>query len=72
MSRFETQYQDTVARVRAYRDRAGLTASGMARAAGLSPNALRHMDRPDWAPSHRTLAALERLVPEDFVPDATA
>jgi hypothetical protein len=35
--------------------------SRLAREAGLSPNALRHVRKPDWVPTLTTLHALEIL-----------
>lgn len=37
----------------------GFTRSGLARAAGLHPNSLRSIDKPDWNPTSETLAKLE-------------
>jgi lambda repressor-like predicted transcriptional regulator len=50
---------DAIERVRAHLKRDGVTKTGLALAAGLSPNALRDVDHPDWNPSAKTLMALE-------------
>ena len=50
---------DAIERVRRHLEKPGVTKTGLALAAGLSPNALRDVDHPDWNPSAKTLMALE-------------
>lgn len=47
--------EPTIARVREFAEARGLKRATLARLAGLNPNTLRHMDRPDWSPNIRTL-----------------
>ena len=60
----------SIRRVRAYRAAHKLSVSGFGVKAGLSPDALRYMDSPDWNPRAETLRKLEALIPADFDPDA--
>jgi len=53
-------------RIRAFAAARGLSASGLALAAGLSPNALRGFLRPNWSPRASTLRKLTALIPDDF------
>lgn len=50
---------DAIERVRAHLKRPDVTKTGLALAAGLSPNALRDADQDGWNPSANTLKALE-------------
>lgn len=53
-----------LARVRDHVARSGLSRAAVARAAGLHPNSLRALDRPDWNPTAETLAKLEAYLAE--------
>ena len=53
-----------LARVRDHVARSGLSRAAIARAAGLHPNSLRALDRPDWNPTAETLAKLEAYLAE--------
>lgn len=55
-----------VARIRAFAIQQGWRPARFAREAGLSPNALRDFDGPDWSPNVATLLALEAIIPADF------
>ena len=59
MTEFEAHYRKAIAVVRAFFSAPGAPArSAVARRAGLSINALRHMDEPGWAPTAPTLIAV--------------
>lgn len=60
MSELMRAYQKSIARVRAHvASPHGTARSALASMAGMSVNALRGMDRPDWKP---TVQTLERLL----------
>jgi 3,4-dihydroxy 2-butanone 4-phosphate synthase/GTP cyclohydrolase II len=64
---------DAIERVRAHLQKPGITKTGLALAAGLSPNALRDADHPDWNPSANTLKALEpHIIPDEPAQQAAA
>ncbi|MGE0718524.1 MAG: helix-turn-helix domain-containing protein [Alphaproteobacteria bacterium] len=61
---------ESVLRIRAFVARPGWSKSGLARAAGLSVNALREADKDGWNPTADTLRAIERVMDEvDREPD---
>jgi transcriptional regulator with XRE-family HTH domain len=64
--------EQTIERVRVYRRETGVSRSAFARQAGLGPNALSAMDRPDWSPNADTLRKLEALIPSDWRPNGSA
>ncbi|WP_448581982.1 3,4-dihydroxy-2-butanone-4-phosphate synthase [Thermaurantiacus sp.] len=49
-------------RIRDHVLRSGMSRAAVARAAGLHPNSLRALDRPDWNPTAETLAKLEAFL----------
>lgn len=51
--------QQSLDRIRARMEQAGLSKSGLAKAAGLHPNSLRAMDSAGWNPTADTLSRLE-------------
>ena len=51
--------QQLLDRIRDHMESAGLSKSGVARAAGLHPNSLRSMDSESWNPTADTLSRLE-------------
>jgi len=57
---------DVIARIRAYKLHTGRRRSVLALDAGLSVNALRDMDDPEWSPTADTLRQLEKIVPKGF------
>lgn len=60
----------TILRIRAFAGRRGLSKSRYALKAGLTVNALRGMDSPDWNPTAETLRKLEEIIPGEFEADA--
>lgn len=56
-------FEKAIARVRAFvASPHGLSKSGLAKRADLSPNALRGLDSPDWNPTFRTLDRLIEVI----------
>ena len=49
---------DTVSKIRAFQAKRGLRNATLAKNAGLSVNALRDLDSPEWAPRYDTLKKL--------------
>lgn len=62
---------DVIARIRAFKTHTGKSKSELALDAGLSVNALRDMDKPEWSPTADTLRQVEKNIPASFtVPTA--
>jgi ribosome-binding protein aMBF1 (putative translation factor) len=61
-------FDNVLARIRAFAAAKGWTPTQLAREAGLSDTVTRGMDREDWAPSGRSVRALEILIPLDWAP----
>jgi len=59
---------DAVARIRAYARENKIRPATLAQKAGLSPNALRDLDNPDWKPRYATLLRLLAVVNGEAVP----
>ena len=57
--------QQLLDRIRDHMESAGLSKSGVARAAGLHPNSLRSMDSESWNPTADTLSRLEAWLNRD-------
>lgn len=57
----------SIRRVRAYAYRNRIRPSGLARAAGMGPNALAGMADERWDPQANTLRRLEECIPADFI-----
>ena len=57
--------QQLLDRIRDHMESAGLSKSGVARAAGLHPNSLRSMDSESWNPTADTLSRLESWLNRD-------
>ena len=53
-----TEMDKAVARVRDFLVSSKMSKSGLAKEAGMSPNALRDLDRDDWNPTRETLDKL--------------
>ena len=53
---------DTISRIREHLQQPGVTKTGLAAAAGLHPNTLLGMDRPNWNPTAETLRKLEDAI----------
>ncbi len=58
----------TLARIRAFRMFRGWSTRTMAKEAGISEGALRHMDSDEWGPTTATLRQLEAIIPDEWVP----
>lgn len=54
-------------RIRAYAAARGWKKSRLAAEAGLSDNALKHLNNPSWNPNVSTIRSIERLIPDSFV-----
>lgn len=50
--------EEAVTKIRSFRDSNGLKNATLAKLAGLSVNALRDLDSPDWSPRYDTLRKL--------------
>jgi len=59
-----------IRRVRAFLAESGTSRAALARAAGLHPNSLRAIDRPDWNPTAETLRRLEAALDAQSGPAA--
>jgi ribosome-binding protein aMBF1 (putative translation factor) len=62
----------SIARVRAYRQAKGWSILRLAKEAGLGESTIRRLDSPDWCPTAGTLRQLEAIIPEAFDPEASA
>ena len=58
----------SIARVRAFRQAKGWSILRFATEAGMGESTIRRMDDPAWSPNAETLRRLEALVPESFSP----
>ncbi|MBP7337691.1 helix-turn-helix transcriptional regulator [Niveispirillum sp.] len=58
----------SIARVRAYRQAKGWSILRLAKEAGLGESTIRRLDSPDWCPTAGTLRQLESVIPADFTP----
>lgn len=59
----------SIARVRAYRQAKGWSILRLAKEAGLGESTIRRLDSPDWCPTAGTLRQLEAVIPESFDPN---
>lgn len=60
-----TEVNKAITRIRAFvASPHGLSKSGLAKEAGLSPNALRDLDKPEWNPTAETLDTLLKVIAE--------
>lgn len=58
----------SIARVRAYRQAKGWSILRLAKEAGLGESTIRRLDSADWCPTAGTLRQLESVIPADFTP----
>jgi len=58
----------SIARVRAYREMTGMTIPAFARLARMNESTIRSMDLQSWNPTKDTLLKLESVIPATFKP----
>jgi len=62
------EFDDVLARIRAFAEARGWPPGRLAREAGLSDTVTRGMEQADWSPSGSSVRVLERLIPGDWKP----
>lgn len=62
----------SIMRIRSHLQSPGVTKRGLADAAGVHPNTLQGVERPDWNPTAGTLRALEAQLPSPPAPGTMA
>lgn len=63
-----SQFDDVLARIRAFAAAKGWKPSRLAREAGIADMVTRGIERPDWSPSGKSVRALERVIPAGWKP----